>query len=145
MDNYKLSQNTENPHPPNKHLIGERLADIALVETYGKKMTREIRGPLYKSHELKNGKFLVTFDHAGKGLASRDKQPLACFEIAGDDGKYVSAQADIQGTNTVTVWSEAIKDPKHLRFAWSATAIHNLMNSEELPAVSFRTDRNTKQ
>jgi len=37
-----------------------------------------------------------------------------------------------------------LKEPKFIRFAWHCEARHNLMNQEGLPAVSFRTDTETK-
>jgi len=33
-----------------------------------------------------------------------------------------------------------VKEPKFVRFAWDCLARHNLTNQEGLPAVSFRTD-----
>ena len=35
-DEGKLTKSPSNPHPPNKHVVGVRAANIALVKTYGK-------------------------------------------------------------------------------------------------------------
>jgi len=123
-------------HPANKQDVGKRLALWALAKTYGKSM--EYFGPLYKSMAIEGGKIRIAFDHAGSGLASRDGQPLTWFEIAGEDKKFVKADAVIDG-NTVVVSSQSVPAPVAVRFAWSQEAEPNLMNKEGLPANSFRT------
>ena len=133
-----------NPHPPNKQLVANRLADIALVKTYGGS-DRVIFGPMYDSHEIKQDRMLVKFRFAGAGLATYDKKAPNWFEIAdgtkeGRKLKYVKAQAEIVAKDTVAVFAAQIKEPKFVRFAWYSLARHNLINKEGLPAVSFRTD-----
>ena len=134
-----------NPHPPNKRLVAERLADIALVRTYGRP-DRPIFGPMYDSHQVKGDRILVKFKYAYGGLKTADSETPNWFEIS--DGsqetrklKYAKAQARIAGPDAVEVWAPEIKDPKFVRFAWHTLARHNLENSGGLPAVSFRTDR----
>ena len=97
-------------------------------------------GPLYKSMAIEGSKIRLSFDHTGSGLASRDAKPLDWFEIAGEDGKFVKAQAVIDG-NTIVVSSDAIAKPTAARFAWHQEAVPNLINKEGLPAGPFRTHR----
>jgi sialate O-acetylesterase len=78
-------------------------------------------------------------DHGG-GLASRDGKPLTWFTIAGEDGKFVPADAVIEREHVV-VRSDAVKAPKAVRFAWDEEAQPNLVNGAGLPALPFRTDR----
>ena len=73
------------------------------------------------------------------GLVSRDGMPLNLFEIAGEDRRFVSAQAGIAG-DTVVVWSDKIVKTVAVRFAWHEEAEYNLMNRGKLPASPFRTD-----
>ena len=61
-----------NPHPPNKHIVAGRLADIALVETYGIEPGQEVFAPIYDSHRVEGDKIMVTFKHAGNGLKTDD-------------------------------------------------------------------------
>ncbi len=133
-----------NPHPTGKELVARRLAEIALVKTYGQP-ERVVFGPMIDSHRIADGKIVVTFSHAGGGLATRDGKDPDWFEIS--DGteenrrlKYVPARVRISGPDTVEVFSPDVPDPKFVRFAWHALARHNLINKEGLPAVSFRTD-----
>jgi sialate O-acetylesterase len=81
----------------------------------------------------------LSFDWVGRGLATRDGKPLSWFEIAGEDRKFVPAEATIDGA-TVIVSSEKVKAPTAVRFGWSQVAQPNLVNKEGLPASPFRTD-----
>lgn len=124
-------------HPRNKLDVGNRLALWALAKTYGKKDV-VYSGPLYKSMMVEGDKIRVHFAHVGGGLVSRDGQPLREFEIAGEDDKFVPAEAVIDG-NTVVVRSPSVKHPTQVRFGWQTAANPNLMNKEGLPASPFRT------
>jgi sialate O-acetylesterase len=129
-------------HPSNKQDVGKRLALWALAKDYGQEDLVH-SGPLYKSMAIEGSKIRLSFDHTGSGLASRDDKPLDWFEIAGKDGKFVKAQATIDG-DTVLVSSDEIAKPTAARFAWHQEGVPNLMNKEGLPAGPFRTDRPKK-
>ncbi|MGL5094965.1 MAG: sialate O-acetylesterase, partial [Planctomycetia bacterium] len=84
-------------HPKWKEPVGVRLAAAALKIAYGKEIVHA--GPEYKSVEFKDGKAVVSFENVGGGLAMKDgksKKPEG-FTIAGADGKFVNADATIQG------------------------------------------------
>ena len=126
-------------HPSNKQDVGKRLALWALAKDYGQE-DLVYSGPLYKSMAIEAGKIRLSFNHTGSGLASRDTKPLDWFEIAGEDGKFVKAQAAIDG-HTILVSSDAIAKPTAARFAWDQVAVPNIINKEGLPAGPFRTER----
>ena len=133
-----------NPHPSNKQLAAVRLANIALVKTYGR-ADRVLYGPMYDSHKIEGAKVIVKFKYSGGGLASRDGAALNWFELsdgtkAGRKLAFVKAGAKIVGKDTIEVTAPTVKSPKFVRFAWNCEARHNLMNKETLPAVSFKTD-----
>jgi len=133
-----------NPHPTGKPRIAARLADIALVETYGQPK-HVLYGPMYASHEARDGKIIVRFKHTGGGLATDDGQPPNWFELSdgtreGNKLRYVKAEARIAGPDTVEVSSPQVAEPKFVRFGWHSLARYNLINKEGFPAVSFRTD-----
>lgn len=134
-----------NPHPTGKDKVALRLARIALHETYSRDQG-VIYGPMFASHETVGGKVRVTFKHVGDGLKTNDGRAPNWFEVS--DGKqergvtiYVPAQAKIVGKDTVEVWADGVPAPKHVRFGWHPLARFNLINAADLPAVSFRTDR----
>jgi sialate O-acetylesterase len=126
-------------HPRNKQDVGKRLALAARKIAYGEDVA--FSGPVYASDEVNGGKFLIRFDHTGKGLKTSDGNSPVGFTIAGEDQKFHFARARIVDENTVEVWSEKVKDPVAVRYAWESNPPVNLYNEAGLPAVPFRTDQ----
>ena len=124
-------------HPRNKLDVGERLARLALAQTYGR-ADIEYSGPVFRSWEISEGGAELRFDHAA-GLKSKDGKPLSWFTIAGSDGKFFPAKAEIVG-ECVIVSSMRVTAPTIVRFAWDEAANPNLVNAAGLPARPFRTD-----
>jgi sialate O-acetylesterase len=131
--------NVADIHPRNKQEVGRRLALWALAKTYGKPI-RVYSGPLYKSMKVEGNKIRISFDQAGGGLVSRDGKPLTHFTIAGADGKFVPAQAEIDGS-TVVVSSPEVPNPVMVRFGWTQEAEPNFGNKEGLPASPFQAGK----
>src|SRR6266853_1321016 len=86
-------------HPTNKSGYGLRAARVALGMVYGKKI--EIYGPLYASHKIEGDKVRIRFSHVGQGLAAPHADKLQGFAIAGEDRKFVWADAAIDGDSVV--------------------------------------------
>lgn len=124
-------------HPRNKHDVGKRLALLALKYTYGKKVVAD--SPFYASHKISGGKVTVSFRNAEK-LQSKDGKAIRHFEVAGKDGVFHPAKAEIIG-NQVVVSSEKVAAPVMVRFGWDAGIVTNLVNEAGLPAGSFRTQK----
>lgn len=133
-----VTGNVGDIHPRNKLDVGNRLALWALAKTYGKKNV-VFSGPLYKSMKIEGNKIRLAFAHTGGGLVSRDGKPLNEFQVAGADGKFVPAEATIDG-KTVLVQAAGVDAPAQVRFGWHKAANPNLMNKEGLPASPFQTD-----
>jgi sialate O-acetylesterase len=131
--------NVKDIHPRNKQDVGQRLALWALAKTYGQDGI-VYSGPLYRDMRVEGNKIRLFFDHTGGGLVSRDGEPLSWFTIAGDDGNFVTAEAEIDG-HTVVVWSDEVAKPVAVRLGWDQLAEPNLSNQEGLPASPFRTDK----
>jgi sialate O-acetylesterase len=130
--------NPDDIHPKNKRPVSKRLARQALVYTYGKSLVPG--GPLYRSIAKQGNRIIVSFDDVGSGLASADGNPLCWFEIAGDDKKFVPANAKIEN-DTVVVSSAQVCDPVAVRYAWANNPEGcNLINRDGFPASPFRTD-----
>lgn len=126
-------------HPKNKQEVGRRLALWALAKDYDKTSTVP-SGPLLRDSSIENNEIRLQFDYVGGGLKTRDGGPLKHFQIAGEDQKWVWAEARIDGQEIV-VSSPQVPAPVGIRYAWSAWAPEaNLINAEGLPASCFRTD-----
>jgi sialate O-acetylesterase len=132
-------------HPRRKREVGERLALAALARSYGRDVA--FRGPTYAHAKVSDGKIIVRFTNVGKGLQARDAQgaelakgELTGFAISGEDNKFHSANARIEG-ETVVVWSDEVSHPVAVRFGWAKNPLVNLWNQDGLPASPFRTDQ----
>ncbi|MDP6636745.1 MAG: sialate O-acetylesterase [Phycisphaerae bacterium] len=128
-------------HPANKQPAGKRLSLWALARDYGRKNLVHC-GPLLDKIQIKDARAVLTFKHVGGGLKSASGGKLKFFEIAGKDGKYVAAEAGIEG-QTVVVQSTKVSKPVYVRYLFrkpQPNAEVSLINTEGLPASSFMTD-----
>lgn len=128
-------------HPAQKEQVGNRLAYWALAKDYNVKGIA-FSGPVYRQLEkTANGRLMLTFDYCDQGLTSFGK-PLTDFEIAGEDRVFYPAQAMIRNdkNGVLVVWSDAVKNPVSVRYAFKNWAEGSLFNTQGLPASSFRTD-----
>ena len=123
-------------HPKQKKQIGQRLALCAEVNTYG--IEKEFSGPAFLKAEEVNGKMIVYFDHAA-GLNSTNDDELVGFELAGDNKIYKGATAKIDGEKVV-LFSDTIKNPKYVRYAWKPYTEANLFNESGLPASTVSSE-----
>ncbi len=124
-------------HPRNKQEVGSRLALWARSLVYGDEVVHS--GPIYREHAIEKGKVILWFDHVGGGLTTRDGNAPGGFAIAGVDGKYIWADAQIQG-DSIVVSHPDISNPTSVRYAWAYNPTRaNLINVEGLPAAPFRT------
>ena len=93
--------------------------------------------PVLKKSEVKGNKIILTFDDVGTGLKLKSGDKLNEFAIAGDDKKFVWAEAKIVGKNKVEVWSEKIPNPQAVRYAFNNNPPNpNLTNDSGLPAIA---------
>ncbi|MBP6687868.1 MAG: sialate O-acetylesterase, partial [Lacibacter sp.] len=125
-------------HPDNKKDVGIRLALAARKLAYKEELVYS--GPLFQSAQIDGNKIIISFQHTGSGLITNDGEELSDFAIAGADKKFVWAKAKIEN-NKVIVWSDEVKEPMYVRYAWADNPVNaNLYNKEGLPASPFRTD-----
>lgn len=150
---------TGDVHPRNKKDVGERLARIALNQTYGQPIP--FSGPVYDSAKIEGDKIRLTFRELNGGLVahpvpadyvvsslnnqtrpttrnSPDSQ-LEGFAICGADRSWVWADARIEG-DTVVVSAPSVAAPVAVRYNWADSPSGNLYNKAGLPAGPFRTD-----
>jgi len=126
----------EDIHPIHKQPVGARLALAARALAYGEPI--EYSGPAYAGLKIQGSRAVVSFTHLGGGLLAKGG-PLKGFTIAGADGKFEPAQAEIVGDNVV-VSSQQVAMPVAVRYGWANVPEVNLFNKADLPASPFRTD-----
>ena len=129
-----LVDNIADIHPQNKTDVGNRLALWALAKEYKKELVYS--GPLFRDVKVEGNTARVSFAHSA-GLKSRDGEALQEFEVAGADGNFVPAQAEIEG-ETVLVKADGVI-PVTVRFGWHKVANPNLVNGAGLPASPFQS------
>jgi sialate O-acetylesterase len=123
-------------HPRNKLDVGRRLAAWALAGSYNQKVIPS--GPLFDRYTVKDNEVRIRFKHA-EGLKTSDGGPVKGFAIAGEDRRFVWADARIEG-DAVIVSSAKISKPIAVRYGWADNPIANLYNKAGFPASPFRTD-----
>jgi sialate O-acetylesterase len=73
------------------------------------------------------------------GVKPFPQDKLIGFYVAGEDRKWVAAEAKIEA-DSVVVSSLKVPKPMAVRYGWANSPSCNLYNKEGLPASPFRTD-----
>jgi sialate O-acetylesterase len=107
---------------------------LARAEVYGEDIIAN--GPLIESaKKMGDGRLRLTFRSTKSAL--QRNATLGGFEVAGKDGKFMPAQATIDGEHVI-VWRDGIES-YHVRYAWAPDPFPaaNLYNRQGLPASPF--------
>ena len=123
-------------HPRKKHQAGQRLALLALSNTYGVKGLPDFA--TYSSVEFKNDTAVIAFDRSKEWVYFEHNSHSQNFEIAGDDHVFHPADAWVS-RNRVYVKSNEVKHPVAVRYAFKDWVVGDLMHDGR-PVSSFRTD-----
>jgi sialate O-acetylesterase len=152
-------------HPQPKRPVGERLALSARALVYGHQVVSS--GPSLAGMKLAEDTAILEFAHCGGGLEARQLElediktnarsgqtggalhakkrdpadgaaALQGFAVAGEDGRFFNATAEIRG-NLVLVKSTEVRRPVAVRYGWADYPTGNLFNHEGLPASPFQT------
>lgn len=133
-----LVDNITDIHPQNKMDVANRLAKLALAETYQRDVGA-YQSPAFKRMEIKDNKVMLYFDHAPKGFMVKGNEKPSEFYIAGADKTFQPAEAKLE-KDRIVVSSRGVSTPLAVRFAFSNTAMANVFSKEGLPIAPFRTD-----
>ena len=121
-------------HPKNKQDVAKRLSLWALSKTYNQKDIA-YSGPIYKSFKSEGSKIRLQFNYTYGGLSATDGH-LMDFVIAGEDKKFVPADAVIDG-DTVVVSSPQVEKPVAVRYAWRNWAVGTLVQQSGASCTFF--------
>lgn len=119
----------DNVHPTNKKLVGERLARWALNKNYGVAVLPS--GPLPLSAQYSNGQIIIDLNYVAGGLKTTDGKDLRGFSLDGIN----EVAATIQQNN---IHISAKTKPDFVYYGWKPYSDGNLVNSEQLPASTFK-------
>ena len=123
-------------HPRKKRQAGERLALLALSNTYEQKGLPDFA--TYKEVTFQNDTAVVSFDRSKEWVYFEHGPKSQNFEIAGADKVFYPAEAWVL-RNRVYVHSDKVKAPVAVRYAFRDGVEGDLMH-DGLPVSSFRTD-----
>lgn len=126
-------------HPHKKKEVGTRLALVAQKVVYNDPKV-VYSGPMFESMQIEKDKIVLSFSTFGSTMQFKGKGTHTNFAIAGEDKKFVWAEAKIEN-GKITVWSKEVPNPVAVRYAWADNPEgKKLFNTEGLPASPFRTD-----
>ena len=123
-------------HPRKKRLAGERLAILALANTYDVKGLPDFA--TYSRVEFQGDTAIVAFDRSKEWVYFENGSHSQNFEVAGEDRVFHPADAWVN-RNRVYVKSNEVSHPVAVRYAFKDWVVGDLMH-DGLPVSSFRTD-----
>ena len=121
-------------HPANKAEVGRRLALLAEKMAYGREVVSA--GPAFKAVRIDGSRAIVEFEDGGSPLVNKGEH-VTGFELAGADGKFVPAEAALDG-NTVVLTAKDVASPASVRYGWDDDPACSLFNQASLPAAPFQ-------
>lgn len=126
---------THDCHPPNKDVVGIRMAHRMLETVYG--IPGVHQGPVPNTIKKEGNAFVIGFDYAGDGLVANDGEPLRHFGLSADGKKFFPAKAEIVN-DTVVVSCDEVKEPVMVQYAFKAVPKVNFFNKNGFVATPFR-------
>jgi sialate O-acetylesterase len=121
-------------HPVDKHSVADRLARIALAQTYG--LPIPFASPRALEAIPSDTGVAIRFSDTLGGLRTRDRKSVAGFAVADAAGRWDWAAASITDKDTITVSHPDI-EPVSVSYGWANNPDVNLYNSAYLPVVPF--------
>lgn len=135
-----LVDNLNDIHPRYKKEVGNRLANLALADTY-KKDVPKYKFTSFKEKKIEKNRVRIYFNHEEAGLMMKGDE-ISGLEVAGADNVFYPAKGRIDSkTNTLLVAAEKVKNPVDVRYAFGNGAMGNLFDKSGLPLLPFRTDQ----
>lgn len=126
-------------HGSKKQEIGDRLAYIALADTYRIKGIPYVY-PTFKSMEINGNTAELKFSNINKeGMTPHHE--IDGFEVAGENRKFYPAKASAdRNTNFIKISCDSVDKIESVRYCFKNFAIGRLHSNWGLPLMPFRTD-----
>lgn len=126
-------------HPECKEEVAQRMAFSALGMVYGEYAS--YTAPTVEKYEKRDGSIYVDFSSVGDGLIC-DGDVLRGFAVAGEDGIFTDARAEITDADTVKITASSVEAPEYFSYAYcvdngDACLWASLDGEKTLPASPF--------
>ena len=122
-------------HPKEKAPVGERLARLALNQTYGMSHVAQ-HGPTPVSAKAVNGKIIIEFSNASV-LKTSDGEALRGLESGGVVGSFTTIPNENIKFDGNRIIIKGHSMARRIRYAWKPYTDANLVNESDLPASTF--------
>ena len=129
-----------NVHPKQKKIVGDRLALLALKNTYHQKIVAE--GPAIETAIQTGNKIILFFKNVQK-LQTRNKEVLTGFEVMDEKGTIYLPKAEIH-KNTVILFLLSKNRIAKIIYGYQPFTRANLENESGLPSSTFLINVRTK-
>ncbi|UFH45693.1 GDSL-type esterase/lipase family protein [Flavobacterium galactosidilyticum] len=123
-------------HPIRKKEIGDRLALLALKNTYGKSVIAN--GP-YPLNAVKNKDQIVISFTFSKKIMAAEKKEIIGFELVTVKGKHIKTLATAKN-NQIFITIPKGENIKSVYYAWEPFTRANLVNEAGLPCSTFKIE-----
>jgi len=127
-----------NIHPAKKETVGYRLWLAAKKIAYHD--SDVTIGPVLKSYTVSLDSVRLNFSDTRGGLTTKGDEAITGFTIAGENQIFCPAKAIIRDKSSVILYSEKVRRPVAIRYAWTGNLPANLYDNEGTPCIPFRTD-----
>ena len=125
-------------HPKEKAAVGERLARLALNQTYGMSHVAQ-HGPMPVSAKAVDGKIIIEFSDAVT-LTTSDGKPLRGLEAGETVGPFKAIPNENISFEGNRIIIEGYSTASRIRYAWKPYTDANLVNETGLPASTFEVN-----
>ncbi len=127
-----------NVHPIRKKEVADRLALLALKNTYGKSVVAN--GPSILNAIKNKDQIVISFASAKK-LTTVDKKELIGFELVTEKGKHIKALVKANNNQVIISIPKGEKITA-VYYAWEPFTRANLVNEAGLPCSTFKLELN---
>ncbi len=126
-------------HPTNKYAVGERLARLALTNSYG--FDGQKRPATLESFEIIGNRVCLKFLNDGYDIVVNDVNGvLRGMYVAGEDNVYLPADYEIISGDTMEVWCDEIVKPEKVAYNIQSLEPGVDLFAGEFPVASFYSD-----
>lgn len=126
-------------HPRRKKQVGDRLANLALINDYGFKGINPV-APSFESVKFEDGKAFVKMKVADDLGLSPWGADITGLELAGTDRIFYPAVGRLKDSRVIAVSCPDVPEPVAVRYCFRNWSEGNLASCWGVPAGPFRSD-----
>jgi len=126
----------QDTHAKNKQPVGERLALLALGDTYN--LVKDYESPIFDNVTSSHNTYTIHFKGEFSGLKTKSSEAIIGFEISTDNINFEKFEPTIKAKTVAFRLPNNHKKPLYIRYAWKPYTEANLTSNSGLPVSTFR-------